>query len=104
MEMFKSLFTQKAAGLAAATLALGMAVLPMSSAEARYYRNGYMWGGVAAGALVGGALLAQPRAYAAPGYYAAPAYVEGPECYFVRERVWDDYRGRWVRVKRRICE
>lgn len=89
---------KKAAVLGAAALALGLAVLPTSQAEARYYRNGHLWGGVAAGALLGGALLAAPRAY------AAPVYVEGGECYIVRERVWDDYRGRWVRVKRRVCD
>jgi len=97
---------KKSTVLAAAALALGMAALPISSAEARYYRNGHMWAGAAAGALIGGALLA-PRVYGAPApvYGPGPVYVEDqPACYFVRERVWDDYRGRWVRVKRRVCE
>ncbi|HRE20831.1 MAG TPA: hypothetical protein PKW21_07340, partial [Rhabdaerophilum sp.] len=71
-----------------------------NDAEARYGRKGALIGGLAAGALIGGALLAQPR----PAY-GAPVYVEeGPTCYFVRERVWDDYRERWVRVRRRVCE
>lgn len=102
--MFISETLKKASILGAAALALGLAVLPTTSAEARYYRNGHVWAGAAAGALVGGALLAAPRAYAAPVYGPGPVYVEGPDCYFVRERVWDDYRGRWVRVKRRVCE
>jgi hypothetical protein len=98
--MFKSETLKKASILGAATLALGLAVLPTSSAEARWrhhHRGGYVGAGILGGALLGGALLA-PRAY------AAPVYVDGPECYLVRERVWDDYRGRWVRVKRRVCE
>ncbi len=96
---------RKTSALAAAALALGLAVLPSSSAEARYYRNGYLWGGLAAGALIGGALAA-PRHYGPGSAYvtSGPTYIEEPECYFVRERVWDDYRGRWVRVKRRLCE
>jgi hypothetical protein len=52
-----------ALGLVSA-LAVGMA----SPAEARYSRNGYMWGGLAAGALIGGLLLSQPS-------QAAPVYV-----------------------------
>lgn len=94
---------KKSSTLAAAALALGFAVLPMSSAEARYYRNGYLAAGVVGGALLGGALLA-PRAYGAPVYAPGPAYVEEPSCYRVRERVWDEYRGRWVRVARTVCD
>lgn len=104
--MFKSEMLKKASLLGAATLALGLAVLPTSQAEARWRhhnRGAYVGAGVLGGALLGGALLA-PRAYGAPVYGPGPVYVDGPECYLVRERVWDDYRGRWVRVKRRVCE
>lgn len=108
MDMFKSLNLRKAAILGAAALALGTAVLPVTDAEARWrghrghHRGAYIGAGVLGGALLGGALLA-PRAYAAPAY-VDPGYYEEPSCYLVRERVWDDYRGRWVRVKRRVCE
>lgn len=65
-----------------------------------YRHHGGRGAGIAAGiagaAILGGILAAQ----SAPG----PAYVEGPDCYIARERVWDDYRGRWVSVKRRVCE
>ena len=68
------------------TIALGLVsalVVGMANpAEARYNRNGYMWGGLAAGALVGGLLLSQPS-QAAP-MYAAPQ----PQPYY------DSYRPR----------
>ena len=55
-----------------ATLMVAGLVAGMSSpAEARYNRNGYLWGGLAAGALVGGLLLSQPS-------QAAPVYVSPP--------------------------
>jgi hypothetical protein len=101
----KSLVT-KSTTLAAAALALGFALLPISSAEARYYRNGYLAAGVLGGAVLGGALLA-PRVYGrpAPAYGPAPVYVEDePVCRRIRERVWDDYRGRWVLVRRTVCD
>lgn len=108
--MFKSLTFRKVAILGAAALALGTAVLPVNDAEARWRghrRGAYIGAGVLGGALLGGALLA-PRAYAAPGYYApayaAPGYYDEPSCYIVRKRVWDEYRGHWVRVKQRVCE
>lgn len=90
----------KASALGAAALVAVFALAPVNEAEARYGRKGALIGGLAAGALIGGALLAQPR----PAY-GGPVYVEeGPRCYFVRERVWDDYRERWVRVRRRVCD
>jgi hypothetical protein len=91
--------------LAAAALAASFALLPVDQAEARNGRKGALIGGLAAGALIGGALLAAPRGHAAPAYGGGPVYVdEGPTCYIVRDRVWDDYRGRWVRVRREVCE
>ena len=39
-----------------------------------------------------------------PGYYApTPVYVE-PACHTVRERFWDEYRGRWVVRRVRVCD
>lgn len=52
-------------------------------------------GGVAAGALLGGA-LASPYGY---GYGPGPAYVVEPSTCWARERVWVEGRGwRWRRV------
>jgi uncharacterized membrane protein len=94
----------RTSALVAAALAAAFTLAPVDQAEARNGRKGALIGGLAAGALIGGALLAAPRGYAAPAY-GGPVYVdEGPTCYIVRERVWDDYRGRWVRVRREVCE
>jgi hypothetical protein len=60
-------------------------------------RGAAIGAGVLGAAIIGGALLAAPRA-------RAVEVEEGPGCYFVRERVWDDYRDRWVRVNRRVCD
>jgi hypothetical protein len=81
---------------AAAALTLSVAFAP--AAEARYHRNGWLAAGLIGGALIGTA-IASRGAYASPGYYA-----EGGDCYRVRDRVWDDYRGRYVRVTRTVCE
>jgi hypothetical protein len=108
MIMFKTLSLKKTSALAAAALAVTFAALPVEQAEARNGRKGALAAGLIGGALIGGALLA-PRAYGAPVYGApaygrGPVYVDEPVCYRVRERVWDDYQGRWVRVSRRVCE
>ncbi|MFN3482017.1 MAG: hypothetical protein ACK4YX_03230 [Rhabdaerophilum calidifontis] len=96
---------------AAAALAAAFALMPVGEAEARHGRKGALAAGIVGGALIAGALAA-PRyygpAYAAPVYsapaYGGPVYVEEPTCYIVRERVWDDYSGRWVRVRRQVCD
>ena len=103
----------KSTTLAAASLVAALSVLPMNAAEARNHRNGWLAAGVVGGALLGGALLA-PRAHARPIYghdqvygnhvYSRPVYVDGPECFVVRQRVWDEYRGRHVHVRRTVCE
>jgi uncharacterized membrane protein len=103
MAMIRSISFKKTSALAAVALALTVAVLPVPEAEARRGRNAALAAGLIGGALIGGALLA-PRAYAAPVYGGGPVYIDEPVCYRVRERVWDDYRGRWVRVSRRVCE
>ena len=84
--------------LAAAAAALTMAVAFAPSAEARFHRGGFLAAGLIGGALIGGAIAAN-RAHAAPGYYVA-----GGDCYTVRDRVWSDYRGRFVTVRRTVCD
>ena len=63
-------------------------------------------GGLAVGAIVGGA-AAQPRYYAPPPAYvyeSEPVYA-APRCYYTRgEPVWDGYRGVWVRPRIRVCD
>lgn len=79
---------------AAATAALTMAVVfAPASAEARFGRNGWLAAGLIGGAVVGTAIAASN---ANAGYVAS-------DCYRVRERVWDDYRGRFVIVRRTVC-
>ena len=85
--------------LAAAAAALTMAVAFAPAAEAKFHRNGWLAAGLIGGAVIGTTLAAR-GAYAAPGY-AAPV---AADCYRVRERVWDDYRGRFVTVRRTVCE
>lgn len=99
----------------AAMLAAGFTVAPISSAEAQWRghrghapqhrvhrpRRGINPGvaaGIAGAAILGGALLAAPRAY------GEPVYVEPEECYVQTRRVWDEYRGRFVRVREQVCE
>lgn len=101
-----SITMKKTSALAAAALAVAFSALPMNAAEARDGRKGALIGGLAAGALIGGALLA-PRAYGHPHYapaYGGPVYVEPEDCYIVTRRVWDEYRGRFVRVREQVCE
>lgn len=99
-----SLTVKKTTALAAAALAVGFAMMPVNEAEARWrgHRGGAVAAGIVGAAILGGALLARPS-YAAP-VYGGPVYVEGPDCYIVRRKVWDDYRGRWVRVRQRVCD
>lgn len=87
--------------LTAAAAALTMAVAFAPAAEARFHRNGWLAAGLIGGAVIGTAIAAG-SAHSAPGYYA-PAAV-GPDCYRVRERVWDDFRGRFVTVRRTVCD
>lgn len=84
--------------LTAAAAALTMAVAFAPAAEAKFHRNGWLAAGLIGGAVIGTGLAVR-GAYAAPGYY-----VSGGDCYRVRERVWDEYRGRFVIVRRTVCE
>jgi uncharacterized membrane protein len=85
--------------LAAAAAALTMSVAFAPAAEAKFHRNGWLAAGLIGGAVIGTAFAAR-GAYAHPGYYHA-GY--GGDCYRMRDRVWDDYRGRFVIVRRTVC-
>jgi hypothetical protein len=92
MNTFKKTLTA-----AAAALTMAMAFAP-TSAEARFHRGGFLAAGLIGGAVLGAAIASRP-AYAHPGY----AHV-GADCYTVRNRVWDEYRGRFVMVRRTVCD
>jgi hypothetical protein len=87
---------KKTLAAAAAVLTLGVALTPAAEAKP-WHHHGHRGGFLAAG-LIGGALLG--TAIASSNAYAASA----SDCYRVRERVWDDYRGRFVIVRRTVCE
>ena len=70
-------------------------------------------GGLAAGAIIGGAIAnSQPRYYEPapvyvappppPAYVEPPEYVEGPVCHIERHRYWDGYGYRTRRVE--VCD
>jgi len=65
-------------------------------------------GGLAAGAIIGGAVANSGPAYYAPpppppAYYGGPAYVvESPVCRIERHRYWDGYGYRIRRVE--VCD
>jgi hypothetical protein len=94
--------TKILAGVAAVTLAASM-VLPMSSADARhrgYHHHGHNGGaaiaGFAAGAILGGALAAQPRYGYGPGYYQ-PGYDGDAVAYCLsRFRSYDPRSGTYL--------
>jgi hypothetical protein len=63
-------------------------------------------GGLAAGAMLGGALAAPRPLYVAPApvyVRPAPVYVEADDCYVRRERVWVPGWG-WEYRRRTVCE
>jgi len=103
--MKHTIFALAAAGLVAAALP--------STAQARCDGCGVaagVVGGLAAGAIIGGAIAnSQPRYYEpAPAYVAPPpprrVYVEedGPVCHLERQRFWDGYGWRSRRVE--VCD
>lgn len=53
---------------------------------------GYIAAGLAGAAIIGTAIAA-----------SRPAYSDG-ECYHVRQRIWDDEIGAYVKVRRLVCE
>ncbi len=89
---------------AAATIAVALAAAPTDAFAQRYYRGGGaaiglgILGGVAAGAIIGGAIansygpgyVVQPGYAAYPGYYAG-APVGCPGGYWARVPVYDGY-------------
>ncbi len=93
---------------AAALIVVGLALTP-GRAEARH-GAGAFFGGLAAGAIIGG-VLAAPYGYPAP--YYGPAYYGGPypygyyppyysrACYHRLQSVWNGYR--WYRRRVLIC-
>lgn len=89
MREVKSICGLLIAGCMAAT---AMVAAP-TAAEARDGRRAAIFGGLAAGAILGGALAAGSRAYAAP----APVYVDDEpvvvrrRCWRERQAVYDDW-------------
>jgi hypothetical protein len=74
---------------AVATVAAGALAMP-GQAEARgRWVPGAVIGGLAAGAIIGGA-IANSRHYGGYGYYA-PETVYEPACGWTTERFWDGY-------------
>jgi hypothetical protein len=88
---------------AAATVVAATVAVP-STADARCRGCGVaagVFGGLAAGAIIGSAIANSPRYYDEP----APVYVAPPpesDCYYTRRRVWDDYDGVWRRGPREL--
>ena len=89
-------------------LTLLLAPFPASAENGRITAG--VLGGLAAGALIGSAISAPPRAYYGPPpveYIPPPAYYAEPvpTCYWTRgEPVWDNWRGTWVRPRVQVCE
>lgn len=89
------------------------ATLLPHAAEARHRGSpGAFIGGLAAGALLGGVLMAPAyayppyyRPYAYPHYYHGPAvyydYAPAPRCFRRLESVWNGYR--WYRKRVLVC-
>lgn len=83
----------------AATFALATIAAPQS-AEARNGRNAAaIFGGLAAGALIGAAIANGPYYYGPRRHYRR---YYGPDCWWERERYWNGYRWRSHRV--RVCD
>ena len=93
--------------IAVAAAALMAAALP-SGAQAHCRGCGVaagVVGGLAAGAIIGGAIAnSQPRYYEPAPVYAAPPpeYVDGPVCHVERQRFWDGYGWRHRRIE--VCD
>src|SRR5262245_19333752 len=89
---------------AAATLGITAMAAPQP-AEARGGRVAAgVIGGLAVGALLGGAVAASQGGYYAPyGYYSGPAAYPGyyPGCYWQRQQVWTGYA--WAVRRVQVC-
>ena len=90
--------------LAVAAIAGAGTIATATTADAQYYhRHGGsgvapLIGGLAAGAIIGGAIASSRPAYGGPVYVEEAPY---PACRMVRERFWDGYDWRYRRVE--VC-
>lgn len=80
-------------------------VVSMMVERAEANDNGwYAFGGLVGGLILGEALENNRR----PAYPAYPVYVDEPvyerQCYARWVRVWDNYRDRWIKVRKTRCE
>ena len=103
--------------LAVAALAGAGTIATATNADAQYYghRRGPgvapLLGGLAAGAIIGGAIASSRPAYAyppgyyapgyAPGYAPAPVEYDEPICTLQRQQYWDGYNWRYRNVQ--VC-
>lgn len=103
MRNAKSICSLMIAGCVAAT-ALVSAPAP---AQARDGRNAALFGGLAAGALLGGAIAGSSRAYGAAPVYGYETYEEPVEvrrCWRERQAVYDSW-GEFAGYRRvRVCD
>ena len=85
---------------AAATIAIATMAAPTDAfAQRRGAVAAGILGGIAAGAIIGGAIANQPRYYEPAPVYVAP-HGPGPGCYYTRQRVFDEDYGVWRRGPR----
>lgn len=62
-----------------------------------------VFGGLAAGAIIGSASRPYYPPPPPPGYYGGPRYYDG--CHWERgRRYWDDYEGVWRYSRVRVCD
>ena len=82
---------------------LGLAVSPNAARAGDGNVAAGIFGGMAAGALLGAA-ASQPRYYAPAPVYVEPAPIY-EDCYWTRGRpVFDRYRGIWYRPRVQVCD
>src|SRR5437764_1426638 len=95
---------RRASNLAVMALVLGAAIPSSARADNGRITAG-IFGGLAAGTLLGAATAARPYYYAPAPIYVEPVPVyEPPRCYWTRgEPVWDDWRVVWYRPRVQVC-
>ena len=89
---------KKALTVVAAAATLAVVSLAPSDAEAgRRHGGAALLGGLAAGAIIGGAIVSQQPAYGyyGPGYAPGPVYVV-PQQRYCEDEVWSPRHGDWV--------
>ena len=104
--------------LAVAALAGAGTIATATNADAQYYGHHHrgsgvapLLGGLAAGAIIGGAIASSRPAYAYPPGYYAPGYAPGygpapveydePVCTLQRQQYWDGFNWRYRNVQ--VC-